>query len=286
MRRLPTRIPRFQRKRTKSKAFATTVILFLVLVVTSGGAYFSIIASQHQDEVLRKVVDTPRNKVRETNRVYDIYGNLIHEFHFGEDRLYVSLDEIPKHAQQAIIAAEDIRFYSHPGYDIKAIIRAAVANLQAGGIAEGGSTITQQLARNVYIHDPFQQSFMRKIDELIIATRLEQDYTKDEILEFYLNVVYFGSGAYGIQSAAKKYFGKTDVSKLTVDESALLAGLISSPSNFSPYVSMDNAVAQRKLVLGKMVEAGFITSTEADEIDKKPGYSESIFNSVAGRLFH
>jgi penicillin-binding protein 1A len=267
---LPSSIPRYKRKRGKSHAFLISIFLVLLLSITTAGAYFSIIASIHQVEVLGSIVKNPRSLAKEINRVFDYQGNLIHEFHFGEDRIYVTLDEIPEHTKQAIISAEDERFYHHPGYDIKAIIRAAVKNLSAGKIEEGGSTITQQLARNVYIHDPTQRSFLRKIDEIILATELERIHTKDQILEYYLNVVYFGAGAYGIQSAAKKYFAKENISDLTIDESTLLAGLISSPSNFNPYVNMEKALSQRKLVLSKMVASGYLTRVRANEIANTP----------------
>ena len=262
--RLPSSVPRYRRKRGKSHAFFIVLLLVMTITITTAGAYFSIIASIHQVEVLSAMVKNPKSLAKEVNRIFDVNGNLIHEFHFGEDRLYVPLKEIPIHMQQAIIAAEDERFYHHPGYDAKAIIRAAIRNLTAGRIEEGGSTITQQLARNVYISDPTKRSFMRKIDELILATELERIYTKDQILEFYLNIVYFGAGAYGVQSAGKKYFGKEDLSKLTIEESTLLAGIVSSPSNFNPYVNMDKALSQRRSVLEKMVSVGYITDSEAN----------------------
>ncbi len=267
---LPSSIPRFKRKKNKSHAFLVSVFLILVLSVTTAGAYFSVIASIHQVEVLGTMVKNPQSLAMETNRIFDYQGNLIHEFHFGEDRIYVTLDEIPEHTRQAVIAAEDERFYSHPGYDIKAIFRAAVKNLTAGKIEEGGSTITQQLARNVYINDPTRRSFLRKIDELILATELERIHTKDQILEYYLNIIYFGAGAYGIQAAAKRYFAKENVADLTLEESALLAGLISSPSNYNPYVNMDKALKQRKLVLSKMVASDFITIETADRVAETP----------------
>lgn len=262
----PSSVPRFRRKRGKSHAFFIAILLVMVISVTTAGAYFSIVASIHQVEVLSAMVKNPKSLAQEINRVFDVNGNLIHEFHFGENRLYVPLEEIPIHMQQAIISAEDERFYHHPGYDAKAIIRAAIKNLTAGRIEEGGSTITQQLARNVYITDPTKRSFMRKIDELILATELERIYTKDQILEYYLNIVYFGAGAYGVQSAAKKYFGKEDLSQLTIEESTMLAGIISSPSNFNPYVNMEKALSQRRSVLTKMVSAGYITDSEANRI--------------------
>lgn len=184
-----------------------------------------------------------------------------------DKKSYVQLKDIPLSLQQAIIAVEDNRFYRHIGFDIEGIARASLVNLQAGSIAEGGSTITQQLARNLFLNQ--ERSFSRKIEELILAVTLELRYSKDEILELYLNSVYFGSGYYGIGPAAQGYFGK-DPSKLNLAESTILAGLPNAPSLISPYVDFSAAKQRQTIVLSTMVKNGYIGPALADETKRTP----------------
>ena len=158
-------------------------------------------------------------------------GNLITNIHATENRTLVTLDKIPANLQNAFIAVEDNRFYEHNGIDPRGIFRAIYSNLTSGEVAEGGSTITQQLAKNAFLSQ--DRTFKRKIQEFFIALRLERQYTKEEILEMYLNQIYFGRGAYGVQAAAQTYFGK-DVSQLDLSECAMLAGIPRSPNYYSP----------------------------------------------------
>ncbi|MBP2681496.1 MAG: multimodular transpeptidase-transglycosylase, partial [Candidatus Krumholzibacteriota bacterium] len=186
---------------------------------------------------------------------------------YEENRALIPLDEIPADLKYAIIAVEDRKFYSHWGVDGMGLVRAMFANLRAGRIVEGASTITQQLARNLFTM--FDVSMSRKIKEAILAIKIERMYSKDEILEMYLNQINFGSGAYGVEAAAREYFGKS-ATQLTLGESALLAGLPQNPRNFSPHYNLDRALQRRAVVLNAMVEAGKISRAVADSVAASP----------------
>ncbi|HXW51729.1 MAG TPA: PBP1A family penicillin-binding protein [Candidatus Acidoferrales bacterium] len=181
--------------------------------------------------------------------------------------VYVPITDIPLVMREAVIATEDERFYSHHGIDLRGIVRAAIANYEHEEITQGASTITQQLARRLFLSD--QRTMTRKIQEALLAIEIERDYSKDEILERYLNLVYFGAGAYGVQAAAHAYFG-TDVSKLTLPQASLLAGLIAAPSLYSPYNDMDAAKDRQRHVLDRMVENGYVTQAQADAAAAEP----------------
>ena len=172
------------------------------------------------------------------------------------------LAEIPDYVPQAFLAIEDRRFYQHEGVDRMAVLRAIVANLRAGETVQGGSTITQQLARNLFLTP--SQTINRKLREMVLASRIERRLTKDEILELYLNRVYLGDQAYGIDAAARRFFGHP-ASELTLAEAAMLAGLPKAPSRSAPTESMERATARQHVVLEAMVEAGFITPEQRDE---------------------
>ena len=174
---------------------------------------------------------------------------------------YVSLDEIPPALQQAIVAVEDARFYSHSGFDVTGIARAAVVNVEAGEIEEGASTITQQLAKNLFLSS--EQTFSRKAEELVLALELERNFSKDKIIEMYLNTIYFGSNFYGIYDASKGYFGK-EPKDLTVGESAMLAGLPNAPSLYSPYVDFMLAKKRQLVVINAMKNANLISERDAE----------------------
>nr|WP_226584090.1 PBP1A family penicillin-binding protein [Halobacillus litoralis] len=171
----------------------------------------------------------------------------------------VSLEKIPDHTIQAVISTEDQNFYKHNGLNYFGIGRALFQNIASGEVVAGGSTITQQLAKNVFLTQ--DRTLSRKFREMTITKKIERSYSKDEILERYLNHIYYGEGAWGIQKASKTYFGK-DVSELTLNESALLAGLIKAPSVLSPVKNMDQSIERRNLVLSLMVEEGYITEDE------------------------
>ncbi len=174
---------------------------------------------------------------------------------------WVTLQKIPDHTRKALLAIEDHDFYKHGALDITGIARAAFANLKAGEVQQGGSTLTQQMVKNVFLSS--EQTFTRKAEEAILATRVEQKYSKDEILEIYFNTTYFGAGAYGIRDAAKKYFGK-EPAKLTLPESAMLAAMPYAPSALNPYENPTGCAKRVRLVLKEMLKYGYIGNTEYD----------------------
>jgi penicillin-binding protein 1A len=195
-------------------------------------------------------------------KVYDDNDEIITELHV-ERRIFVPLAHIPQTLRDAIIATEDRRFYSHFGVDPIGIARAVWQNYRRGRIVEGGSTITQQLTKVLFLTP--DKSLERKIKEAVLALELERRYSKDRILEMYLNQVYFGNGAYGVEAAARTYFGKS-VGELTVREAALLAGLPRAPSSYSPFEHGEVAKRRREVVLRRMVEYGVLQDAEAKRL--------------------
>jgi penicillin-binding protein 1A len=196
------------------------------------------------------------NDERITNRG-DVYVNEI------------SYYELPPNLINAVVATEDRRFFNHHGVDFFGIIRAFYVNREAGRIVQGGSTITQQLAKLLFLKP--ERTAKRKIQEILLAVQLERHFTKEQILTFYLSRAYFGSGNYGVQSAAKHYFGK-DVSQLNLNESALLAGLLKAPSKLSPKNNRELAESRTNVVLKNMIEAGFLNEENFSEITQDPDY--------------
>jgi membrane peptidoglycan carboxypeptidase len=189
-----------------------------------------------------------------TTTVYAADGSVIAEWHAGEDRTVTTYEALPQHVIDAVVAIEDERYWLHPGIDLQALARAMVANVDAGGVVQGGSTITQQYLKNVVLTP--EVTVDRKIEEVLLAIRLEEGLEKTDILERYLNTVYFGAGAYGISTAAQTYFGK-EPQNLTLSEAALLAGLIRAPSTTDPIRHREAALERRDLVLAKMRELGW-----------------------------
>jgi len=203
--------------------------------------------------------------------VFDENHRKIAEF-FRERRVVVGLPEVPPLLVKAFVAAEDSRFYQHQGVDPFSILRAALKNLEAGTIKQGGSTITQQVTRS-FLLTP-ERSYIRKIKEVILSYRIEKDFSKEEILFLYLNQIYLGHGAYGVQAAAENYFGKS-VKDLSLAECAILAGLPQAPTRYSPFRNPEQARARQVYVLNRMVEEGFISRPQANEalavkLDIKP----------------
>ena len=195
-----------------------------------------------------------------TTIVYAADGSVLAHWHAGEDRTLVLYEELPQHLIDAVVAIEDRRFWDHSGVDARAILRAAQANEEAGTIVQGGSTITQQYLKNVLLTP--EVSYERKLEEAVLALRLEQGLTKELILEHYLNTIYLGDGAYGVGTAAAHYFAK-NVEDLTLGEAAMLAGLIQAPAITNPRSDPEAATARRRVVLDQMVDIGYITEIEA-----------------------
>ncbi len=195
------------------------------------------------------------------SRVYSDDRQVIGQYYI-ERRLLTPLADIPQSLTQAVIAVEDARFFEHPGLDVIGILRATWTNLRRGGRVEGASTITQQLARSLFLSP--ERTFVRKFKELILAYKIEVILSKEQILEMYLNQIYFGQGAYGVAAASQTYFGK-DPGALNLAESALLAGLPKSPNNYSPYKYPERAKKRQEHVLARMEEGGFVTAAEQQE---------------------
>jgi len=201
-------------------------------------------------------------KPPQATTLYDRKGRVIYQF-YEERREYVPLSEISPEVQKAFISLEDKRFYKHWGVDLRRTLSALVINLISMKIRQGGSTITQQLARNMFLGH--QRTMGRKVLEFALALKLESTFTKEEILERYLNQIYFGEGVYGVQSAAKFFFGK-NAKDLDINEAALLAGLPKNPNRYSPYKNPEKADTRRKVVLYAMLKNGFITKKEYDSL--------------------
>ena len=197
-----------------------------------------------------------------SSQIYDSAGNELANIHATENRLPVKIEQVPVNLQHAFISIEDNRFYEHNGIDPRGLLRAAWSNINDREISEGGSTITQQLAKNAYLTQ--ERTMQRKVQEMFLAMKLEKQYTKQEILELYLNQIYFGQGAYGVQAAAKTYFGK-DVEQLDLSECALLAGIPKSPNYYSPFNDVQAAKNRRDVVLDQMVKYGYIGRMEAQD---------------------
>ncbi|WP_235680280.1 transglycosylase domain-containing protein [Paenibacillus albicereus] len=202
----------------------------------------------------------PASSSAEVTQIYDASGNLLDSFHAGQTRESVPLARISPYLVDATIAIEDRRFYGHGGFDVRGMARAALVNLESGRARQGASTITQQLARNLYL--THERTWKRKLKEAAYTAQLEMNLSKEEILGQYFNQIYYGHGAYGIERAAKMYYGK-HASELTLAEASMLAGVPKGPKYYSPYLNEANAYRRQKLVLAAMVETGAITAEQA-----------------------
>ena len=235
------------------------LIIFIIVMAVGVGIGF-VTANLNVKADLSKDILPPAS-----SHIYDSAGNEIAIIHATENRVPVKIEQIPMNLQNAFVAIEDNRFYEHKGVDFRGLARAAYTNLVRHEIAEGGSTITQQLAKNAYLTQ--DRTYKRKIQEIFLALQLEKQYTKQEILELYLNQIYFGQGAYGVQAASKVYFGK-NVEDLTLSECAMLAGIPKSPNYYSPFNNINAAIERRNTVLDQMITYGYINYSEAYEAKK------------------
>ncbi|MGI5849824.1 MAG: transglycosylase domain-containing protein [Christensenellales bacterium] len=211
----------------------------------------------------------PKNigDMQQTLLIYDRNGIETAALYNQQNRVYISIKDIPEYVKNAFIAVEDSRFYHHNGIDIVRIVGALLEDLKNGSFRQGGSTISQQLVKNTSLTGV--KTISRKLQEAVMAYKLEQVYSKDQILEMYLNYIPFGNGAYGIEAAAKVYFGKT-ASSLTVAQAAMLAGVIKAPSNYAPHINMEKSIERRNLVLSLMAKQDYITEDELIEAQKEP----------------
>ena len=249
---------RRERPKKKSSMFKKIIIFLVVIFFIAGAgaaAGFFVSVSGKLPDVTANI--TPNA----SSRIYDTKGRLITTVHAEENRIPVPISEVPKNLQNAFVAAEDVRFYEHHGVDPRGILRAIWANVVSGNATgQGGSTITQQLARNAFLTQ--EQTLKRKLLEVVLAFEIESKYTKQQILEMYMNQIYFGQGCYGIQTASRVYFGK-DVKDLSLAQCALLAGLPNSPNYYSPFRSVEAAKYRQAIVLDQMAKYGYISEADA-----------------------
>lgn len=252
-----------KRKRRKLRPGRFVLFIFLLLTLMGGGAALGLVAISIKDlPALSEGALLSSN----STLIYDKDNKLVAKVGI-ENRVPISLTEIPEQVQNAFLASEDRRFFEHHGVDLRGILRAAYIDLTGGGRHQGASTITQQLVR-LSVLTP-EKTFKRKIQEAILAIKVERQYSKEEILEMYLNKVYFGEGAYGIESAAQTYFAKT-VAELTISDAALLVSLVKAPSLYSPYRDESGARERRNIILGQMAEYGYISRGEAAAAQSEP----------------
>lgn len=237
-------------------------LIVAILLVTVGGTIIYYVLTLDLPSI-----DTLKDyRPSIASRVYDDNNELIDEF-FLEDRKIVKIEEVPKVVHYAFVASEDSRFYQHQGLDFQSIFRAMFKNFEAGHIVQGASTITQQVAKMMYLSP--EKKYIRKFKEAILAYKIDKYLSKDEILNLYLNQIYLGHGTYGIESAALGYFGKT-AKELTLAEAALLAGLPKAPNTYSPFLYFDKAKQRQAYVLERMVEDGYISKEEMDKASAVP----------------
>ncbi len=254
------------RKKTKKKnRWLMFVISFLVLLVFSViGGYFALMYAGKQMIDMQKLADIKL----EASELYDKDGHKIGNLTTKENnRTYVKYTDIPQHLIDAFIAVEDKRFFEHNGVDMVRIAGAILKDITHGELAEGGSTITQQLARNVFLSN--EQTFWRKTKEVSIAINLEQRFSKQEIMEMYLNKIYLGHGVFGVQNASKLYFDK-NVQQLDLAEAAMLAAIPKGPSIYSPFLHPDKAKERRDTILRLMMEQGIISKEEKEKAQQEP----------------
>lgn len=227
-----------------------SAILFAVFAVLACGML-----------IFLRTQSLPAATVSQTSQMLDLNGNVIDTFHAGENRRSVKLEDISHYVVEATLAIEDRRFYDHSGFDVKGMARAVMVNVQSMSARQGASTLTQQLARNLYL--THERTWQRKMKEAMYTVQLEMNYSKDEILGMYLNQIYYGHGSYGIEAASKMYFDK-HASELTLAESAMLAGIPKGPKYYSPYLDMKNAKDRQRAILHAMMEGGAITKEQAE----------------------
>lgn len=240
-------------------------LALLVLVLGAAAYYFYGGYGKQIEELRQEAVRLVRQsdvntfKANQTSIVYASDGSVISTLKGEKDSYYVSIEEMPVDAVTAIVSIEDKKFFRHHGIDYRALLRAVKAMVQNGEVKQGGSTITMQLARNIFLSQ--EKTWQRKVEEMYIATELENKYSKDQILEFYLNNIYFGNGYYGIQSAARGYFDR-DVESLSLSQIAFLCAIPNNPTLYDPVTNKDNTVSRRDRILKNMLDDGKISQMD------------------------
>ena len=262
----PPKQPPGKKRRRRRRWLLYAFLLFLALMFGGAGLAGAYVYQAYQDLPAFQEFDPDLTSV-----IYDRYGNKVYELAADEHRTLVDLEDIPVDVRNAVIAVEDRRFNEHFGIDPIRLAGAVWSDIKyvlgvPGSQLEGGSTITMQLARNAFL--TLDQTMKRKVQEMLIALQLERRYTKDEILEKYLNTVAWGGTAYGIEAASQLYFSKS-ARDLTLSEGALLAGILKGPSEYSPFTNLEGALERREIVLDLMVEQGYLDAAEAERLKKE-----------------
>lgn len=259
------------KKKKKYRVFwflAKFQIFLLLLVAIALGWYFfggyanTVSKLQKEAKAMVRASDESTFRSVETSLVYDANGTLVSTLKGEKDVYYIDYDHIPAYVPAAMVSIEDKKFYNHNGIDVKAILRAVKAMIQNGKVTQGGSTITQQLARNIFLNQDVK--WERKIEEMFIAVELEKIYSKNKIMEFYLNNIYFGNGYYGIQAASKGYFD-TDVNNLDLSQIAFLCAIPNNPTLYDPVQNLENTIKRRDRILNQMRDDGKIKSDTCEE---------------------
>ncbi len=276
----------------KKKIKKTLLIIFLV-VLLAAAIYITpkIIQVYHfkqEAEQLVKASSEETFKQFKTTLVYDKNGEELCKIKNDKDLYYINYSDIPINLANSFIVMEDKEFYTHSGIDYKAIIRAMLANRKNNKIVQGASTITQQLARNIFLSQ--EVTWERKIKEMFAAYSLEKKYSKEKILEYYLNNIYFGNGLYGVESAAKGYFSKS-VSELTLSEQAFIAAIPNGPTKYNPFINFDNTLERRNVILNELYKEGYISSMDYysalyDEVVLEPSTANEVNSSVVTYVRH
>lgn len=263
-----------QKKKYRVFWFLAKFQIFLLLLVVAGlGWYYYGGYAQKVSDLQREAKQFVKSSSEETFRsvqtslVYDANGTLISTLKGEKDVYYLEYEDIPAYATAAMVSIEDKKFYRHNGIDVKAILRAAKAMIENGEVTQGGSTITQQLARNIFLNQDVK--WERKIEEMFIAVELEKVYSKNKIMEFYLNNIYFGNGYYGIQAASKGYFN-TEVKNLSLSQIAFLCAIPNNPSLYDPVTKPDNTIKRRNRILNQMMEDGKISQATCEQAKSEP----------------
>ena len=276
----------------KKKIKKTLLIIFLV-VLLAAAIYITpkIIQVYHfkqEAEQLVKASSEETFKQFKTTLVYDKNGEELCKIKNDKDLYYINYSDIPINLANSFIVMEDKEFYTHSGIDYKAIVRAMLANRKNNKIVQGASTITQQLARNIFLSQ--EVTWERKIKEMFAAYSLEKKYSKEKILEYYLNNIYFGNGLYGVESAAKGYFSKS-VSELTLSEQAFIAAIPNGPTKYNPFINFDNTLERRNVILNELYKEGYISSMDYysalyDEVVLEPSTANEVNSSVVTYVRH
>ncbi|NLY10402.1 MAG: PBP1A family penicillin-binding protein [Firmicutes bacterium] len=248
-----------KRKPKKRRFFKFSIIILSILFGASLGLLTGYLKSAPS-------LDQVNFHQQFATHIFDINGKLITEL-YRENRVPIAIEELPEHLIKAVVAVEDDKFYEHHGINFIAFGRAILVNLREWRFAQGGGTITMQVARNLFLTQ--EKTVIRKLQEFLWATQIERKYSKDEILETYLNMVYLNHGAYGVEAGAQTFFGKS-ARDLSLSEAALLAGVIRWPGRYSPFANLDIAIQRRDFVLDRMHDVGFISLAEAEAAKREP----------------